>query len=368
MADDVEFKFGKGLISGYLSAFLGVLSLMGVLCFLFPQVLTAEEVRAAYSTDVVRWILFGSLVVAYFMGIISFVLNRSKKLAIIGIVSSLIATILGGSGIEVTAYNSTPYSFGLDWFALSLIFSMIIFIPIERSFALHKEQKILRKEWRTDLAYFFVSHLLIQFIMLFVTTFVEDWFGWLAIAGVQESIRSMPIWLQILVAVFTADLCQYTCHRFHHKIPKLWRFHSVHHSAEHMDWLAGSRTHLIEIIVTRSLVMLPLYALGFEQTALNAYITIVGIQAVAIHANVGVNLSWLRYIIVTPQFHHWHHAKDHDYMDANYAVHLPLIDMMFGTFRCPKGEWPKEYGIVSGKPPKGIWKQFLHPLKKRKKK
>ncbi len=368
MSDEVDLQFGKGLISGYLSAIMGVLSLMGVLCFYYPEVFTSQEIRAAYSVDFVRGTLFVCLVIAYFMGVISFVLNRSKKLAVIGIVTSLVATLAGGSAVEVKVYESTPYSFGLDWFALSLIFSMLIFIPIERSFALHKEQKILRKGWRTDLAYFFVSHLLIQFILLFVTTFTEDWFGWTALAPVQNGIRSMPIWLQFIVATFAADLCQYTCHRFHHKIPMLWRFHAVHHSAEHMDWLAGSRTHLIEILVTRSIVMLPLYALGFEMAALNAYITLVGVQAVAIHANVGINFGWLRYIIATPQFHHWHHAKNHKYMDANYAVHLPVIDMILGTYRCPKDEWPEEYGIVSGKPPEGIWKQFWFPLKPRKKK
>lgn len=368
MSDEIKLEFGKGLISGYISALLGILSLMGVICFYYPSMLTSEQFRAVYSTDVVRWILFFSLIIAYFMGVISFVLNRSKKLALVGILTAFVATLAGGSAVEVKPYESTPYSFGLDWFALGLIFSMLIFIPIEKSFALNKEQKILRKGWRTDLAYFFVSHLLIQFIMLFVTYFSETLFGWAAIPLVWDTVRAMPIWLQFIVATFMADLSQYTCHRFHHKVRFLWRFHAVHHSAEHMDWLAGSRTHLVEIMMTRALVMLPLYLLGFEQAALNAYITLVGVQAVAIHANLGINFGWLRYIIATPQFHHWHHAKDHRYMDANYAVHLPVIDMIFGTYRCPKGEWPEEYGIVSGKPPEGFWGQLVFPFKKRKKK
>ncbi|WP_143183743.1 sterol desaturase family protein [Rubritalea squalenifaciens] len=120
--------------------------------------------------------------------------------------------------------------------------------------------------------------------------------------------------------------------------------------------------------MTRALVMLPLYLLGFEQAALNAYITLVGVQAVAIHANLGINFGWLRYIIATPKFYHWHHAKDHRYMDANYAVHLPVIDMIFGTYRCPKGEWPEEYGNMSGKPPEGFWKQLVFPYKRKCKK
>ena len=50
------------------------------------------------------------------------------------------------------------------------------------------------------------------------------------------------------------------------------------------------------------------------------------------------------------------------------AVHLPLIDMMFGTHRCPKGKWPDEYGIVSGEPTPSFWKQLLHPFRRPKRK
>ena len=168
------------------------------------------------------------------------------------------------------------------------------------------------------------------------------------------------------MAVVIADLSQYTTHRFHHKVNFLWKFHSVHHSSETMDWLAGSRTHLVEVFVTRGLVMIPLYVAGFDDAAMNAYITLVGVQAVMIHANLGIDFGFLRYVLATPQFHHWHHSKDKEYMDANYAVHLPVIDMIFGTYKCPKGEWPKAYGIVYGKPPADFFGQFLHPFKKKK--
>lgn len=360
--------FGQGLISGYLSALLGSLSLAGVFCFYFPEILTSEEFRKSYSIAFVRWMLFGTLIVSYFTGVISFVLNKSKKLALVGILTSLAATLMGGSRVEVGSFQSTPYSFGLDWFALSLIFSMVIFIPIEKSFALRKDQSVLRSEWRTDLAYFFVSHLLIQFIFLFTNVFSEGLFSWTRALPIQGWVTSTPIWVQFILATFVADLFQYVTHRFHHKVMFLWRFHAIHHSAETMDWLAGSRTHFVEIFVTRGLVMVPLYVCGFDPAALNAYIILVGFQAVLIHANLGINFGFLRYIIATPQFHHWHHAKDHEYMDANYAVHLPVIDMMFGTFKCPRGKWPEEYGIVYGKPPKGMFKQFLHPFVRKKKK
>ncbi|MGB0582003.1 MAG: sterol desaturase family protein [Limisphaerales bacterium] len=363
-AEDVELKFGKGIISGSVSALLGMLSLCGVLCFLFPEQLTSQEFRKAYSEDFARTLLFWCLVTAYFLGIISYVLNQSKTLAWFGIGTAFLASLLGGSRIELQPIDGTPYSFGLDWFAISFVFSMIIFVPIEKAFALNKELKVLRKGWRIDLAYFFVSHLLIQFIFLWTNSFAPTVFGWAAITKFQTAVQSMPIWLQFIAATFVADLFQYWTHRLHHLHGSLWRFHSVHHSSESMDWLAGSRTHLVEVFVTRGLVMVPIYLCGFSEAALNAYVILVGVQAVAIHANVSWNFGFLRYVIATPQFHHWHHAKDSEYCDANYAVHLPVIDMIFGTFKCPHGKWPKEYGVVSGGPPTSFWGQLLHPFRR----
>ncbi|MEO0414281.1 MAG: sterol desaturase family protein, partial [Verrucomicrobiota bacterium] len=272
---------------------------------------------------------------------------------------------LGGSRIEVSPFESTPYSFGLDWFAISFLFSMLIFIPIEKAFALHKDQKVMRDGWRVDLMYFFVSHLLIQFIFLWANLFAEMGFSWAATERFQGWVQSLPVIIQFIMAIVVADLCQYWTHRLHHKIGHLWKFHSIHHSSHSMDWLAGSRTHLGEVFMTRAIVMVPLYICGFSEPALNAYVVLVGVQAVAIHANLGINFGWLGYLLVTPQFHHWHHSKDAEYRDANYAVHLPVIDMIFGTYKCPKNEWPEEYGIVSGEPPKDFLGQLLHPFRKK---
>ena len=152
--EDVALRFGAGEISGYVSALLGLLSLCGVLCFRFPALLTSEQFRAAYSEDFARTLLFWALVVAYFAGVVSFVLNQRKRLAYFGMGAALLASLIGGSRVAIQPFESTPYSFGLDWFAISFVFSMLIFIPIEKAFALHREQKILRKGWRLDLVYF----------------------------------------------------------------------------------------------------------------------------------------------------------------------------------------------------------------------
>ncbi|WP_039792327.1 sterol desaturase family protein, partial [Pseudomonas agarici] len=186
---------------------------------------------------------------------------------------------------------------------------------------------------------------------------------WAVSTDLQETVQSLPIAVQFLLAVLVADLGQYWLHRLYHVVPWLWRFHAVHHSSTAMDWLAGSRVHFVEVLLTRTGVLVPLMLLGFAPQALNAYVILVGIQAVLAHANVRINGGWLDYVLVLPRYHHWHHARHPDYIYKNYAIHLPLVDMLFGTFKLPAKEWPSRYGVF-GKPlPDGILRQHVYPFK-----
>ena len=105
-----------------------------------------------------------------------------------------------------------------------------------------------------------------------------------------------------------ADLAEYTVHRLFHRVPWLWRFHAVHHSSLAMDWLAGSRLHLVDAVVTRALSYVPIYILGFSETAMFVYVVWVVIQATFIHANVRWKFRPIRWLLATPAFHHWHHS------------------------------------------------------------
>src|SRR5690606_34003723 len=167
-----------------------------------------------------------------------------------------------------------------------------------------------------------------------------------------------------VLAVFVADAAQALVHRSYHRIMTLWRFHAVHHSSRELDWLAGSRIHTAETVLTRSVMLFPILVLGFEQAAVNAYIILVGLQAVVAHANIGVRFGWLEYLIVLPRYHHWHHARHKDYVDRNYAIHLPLVDMLMGTFKLPRdGSWPEEYGVMRLETvPNGFVAQHLMPF------
>jgi lathosterol oxidase len=271
---------------------------------------------------------------------------------------------LGGSDVRFDTIEQTPYSLGLDWFILSLLFTAMVFVPLEHGLG-RKPLSPLRPGWRTDLAYFFASHVLVQFILILITastTWIDGLASWPAL---EARIRALPLWAQLPLAVFVADLTQALVHRSYHRMPWLWRFHAVHHSSREIDWLAGSRLHLLEIVTTRALVLLPLVLLGFSTQAVNAYVILVGLQAVFAHANLGLRFGWLEQVIVLPRYHHWHHARHPDYLDANYAIHLPLVDRLLGTCRMPEDDaWPDEYGVMElDRVPRGFVAQHLMPFR-----
>ena len=166
----------------------------------------------------------------------------------------------------------------------------------------------------------------------------------------------------MILILLVADLVQYWTHRAYHEVPVLWRLHAVHHSAKSMDWLAGSRQHILELILTRTLILAPIYVLGFDKSVIDAYIIIVGFQAVFNHANVSVRLGPLRYVIVTPNFHHWHHSQDKSALDRNYAAHFAFLDYLFGTAVSSDQEWPERYGVLGDYVPNGFVKQQAFPF------
>jgi lathosterol oxidase len=129
-----------------------------------------------------------------------------------------------------------------------------------------------------------------------------------------------------------------------------------------MDWLAGSRLHLVDAIATRAVGFVPLFVLGFAPRVLSAYLLLVSFQAVFIHANVRWRLRWLGWLVATPCFHHWHHAAEPEAVDKNFAVHLPLIDRLFGTYYQPD-RFPERYGIAGDPVPPDFLHQVAWPFR-----
>jgi sterol desaturase/sphingolipid hydroxylase (fatty acid hydroxylase superfamily) len=360
---DPEFRFGEGTISGVLSATLGTLGFGAVLCLLYPQWLTSADMRAVYPMGLVRALIQFVLAAAFALGALNAILNRRPRSAgMAGMLLSVVATLLGGSEASVEESLDESTYLGLDWFVLNLFLLALVFVPLERIFARRPEQRIFRPGWKTDLSHFFVSHLMVQVSVLLTMAPAALFFHWALGSRLQTWVAAQPIALQFVEALVLADLFAYVSHRLFHAVPWLWRFHAIHHSCEYLDWLASSRLHIVDIVATRAVAFVPLYVMGFSPVALYGYLMFASIQGIAIHSNLRFNFGPLRYALVTPQFHHWHHTSQPEWVDRNFAIHLPLIDWLFGTYHLPNGVWPERYGIEGNPVPDGWLRQLMHPF------
>lgn len=354
---------GKGLITGVIALSLAILCFLGVLAFHFPEYLTTPQLRKSYNVDVLRQVMFWAMVVAGALSLINVISGRARWLALAAFVLIGLTLALGGHKVPVNDFaDDTPY-IGLDWFILDLLGSTLIFICIEKLFALRKDQPVFRPEWQTDFHHFIVNHMIVGFVLLATNLLVHKLFGWAANDGIRGWVQNLNFFVAVLLIVLVADLVQYWTHRAYHEVPLMWRLHAVHHSVKSMDWLAGSRQHILELIITRTLVLAPIYVLGFSKEVIDTYIVIVGFQAVFNHANVSVRLGPLRYVIVTPNFHHWHHSQDFDAIDKNYAAHFAFLDHLFGTAVQSNRAWPDHYGVVGDYVPNGFLKQLAFPFR-----
>jgi lathosterol oxidase len=364
--DEAPSGLGTGWTSGVASVFLAGVALLAVVVLWFPGALSTALFRPLYPLPLLRTLIGVTIGVAFGAGMLSLWLRRRKVLGLTGCGLSLLAALLGGGGAErAQGAGESPITFGLDWFLLNLFLLALLFVPLERLFPRWPEQGTFRPGWTTDTLHFLVSHAFVQglsyLILLPATTLAGLWQP----EGLQAAVRAQPGFLQFLEVLLVADLAQYAVHRAFHVVPILWRFHAVHHSSQDLDWLAGSRLHLVDAVATRGLVLVPLVLLGFGPGPLHAYLVFVSFHAVFIHANLRFGFGVLERLIVTPRFHHWHHAAAEEARDKNFAVHLPLLDRIFGTAHLPRGEWPVLYGTL-GEAVAADWAgQLVHPFRAR---
>lgn len=364
MAISKRLKVGEGIISGYISIFLATLALLGVLCFYFPEKLTTPEFREIYTKESMEALMTIVVIASFFFAALSLILSKKIKWALIGSGIAGLAIVFGALSVQGRDVAKSSWHFGLDWMLLDLLLMTLIFIPIELFFPKNKEQTKFHEEWRTDLVYFIISHLFIQFFGIITQKPAIIFFGWIGLDKLHTWVQSLPFALALFLAFFTTDLFQYWAHRIFHNHVYLWRFHSVHHSTQNMDWLAGSRTHFVDIFFTRAMTFIPLYVLGFSSMVFNVYIIFIAIHAVLIHANTRINFGFIKYIFTTPQYHHWHHCEDPKHYGHNFASIFPFIDMMFGTYYLPGKTWPEGTGVHESQYPKGFIKQSVYPFTK----
>jgi sterol desaturase/sphingolipid hydroxylase (fatty acid hydroxylase superfamily) len=246
------------------------------------------------------------------------------------------------------------FSCGISFFLLCLVF-----VPLEKAFPAKRGQRFFRPAWLTDLCFFLGQYLLWTALVFWFLGHFGNWLNEHMPSRFRATVAAQPWWLQAIQVVLLSDLFVYWGHRLQHRVGWLWRFHSIHHSAEHLDWLAAHREHPIDTVYTVGLINLPVFLLGFPLETLTGLIAFRGIWAIYIHSNVRLPIGPLRMLVGAPELHHWHHDRDRD--AGNYANISPLMDLLFGTYRCPDHE-PESFGIKEAIP-RSYLGQLLHPFR-----
>lgn len=359
-----ERPFGSGWLSGAMALLAAVAGFLVVLLRWFPETFSYPEIAFIQNSGYVTFFLRFTLLAGYTLSLLSLILSARKSLGWMALALSVIASLMATTQPQYASDGPQAFYFGLDYFIINVLVVGFLFVPLERFFPARGEQTVFRTEWQEDMFYYLVSSMLVQvlgFITLAPSNFVNNSFG---LHDARVFIGTMPFVLQVVVIMLATDLVQYWVHRAFHTFPVLWRFHAIHHSTKKMDWLAGARMHFVEIAVLRSLTAVPMFTLGFDPAAIQAYLLVVYFYSSFIHANIGWRFGFVERFLVTPRFHHWHHGSDREAIDINYASHFPIYDWLFGTHHLPEERWPDNYGVVGDNVPRGYWRQFLHPFMK----
>jgi sterol desaturase/sphingolipid hydroxylase (fatty acid hydroxylase superfamily) len=225
---------------------------------------------------------------------------------------------------------------------IALVALVAIFVPLERLFAL-RHQRVLRRCWRADLVYFLVNGYFAMAGSVVVVVVLGIALRAIVPGTVHHAILSQPGALQFAEAFLLSEISEYAAHRSMHTVPWLWRFHKVHHSVEDMDWLASARLHPVDRAITNGAAILPIFVLGFSNATVGVFALFAALHAMVVHANVRFTFGPLRYVIATPQYHHWHHAEE--IVNKNFSTKLPVVDWVFRSLHVPARQWPASYGM-----------------------
>jgi len=228
-----------------------------------------------------------------------------------------------------------------------IILAAFIFIILERIFPYTKGQKILREGFFDDFAMYTIAQNYILSILIFgvIINFIDNSTG----LSRLKIFSDVPVWAQLIFFVVTHDLYIYWMHRWMHKNKWLWRIHEAHHSPKKVDWLSGSRSHPLEILLNQTIEFAPIVLLGSPVEVIAYKGLISAVWGMYIHSNLDIKSGWLQKIINGPEMHRWHHSTGKG-RNRNFATKLAFWDWIFGTAFLPETK-VDEYGLKTFFPP-----------------
>ena len=237
------------------------------------------------------------------------------------------------------------------------------------SVALFSPSIIWSKSAKTDYKLFFINHCFIMIITPFMLTkigaaaFFYYLFTKVFMDGTGILNGSSLIVMSITYTLFLFmldDFSRYCVHAALHRIPFLWAFHKVHHTAQTLTPFTVFRTHPVEavlffirgVFVQAFTVAVFVFLFGDEIDLLTIY----GVQLFLFVFNIsGANLrhshcpirygGFLETFLISPAQHQIHHSTSDEHKDKNYGSVLAIWDLLFGTLYKSKKNMILKFGL-----------------------
>jgi len=152
-----------------------------------------------------------------------------------------------------------------------------------------------------------------------------------------------------LITALAYDYGRFLSHYVQHRVPVLWEFHKVHHSAEVLTPISSFRAHpidqmiefLFRLIATSvvSGVFAHFYPSGIEELTILNYSALTFLFYLAAHlrhSHIPVGYGRLSHLFVSPVMHQLHHSAAREHFDKNFGFIFSLWDKMAGTLLIPE--------------------------------
>ena len=239
-----------------------------------------------------------------------------------------------------------------------IISSALLIVILERLFPYNKDQRFLREGFFNDIALYTIAQSYILGILIFtyIIAFIDNSTG----LSRLRLFADIPVWAQLIFFTITHDIYIYWMHRWQHRNKWLWRIHEAHHSPKKVDWLSGSRSHAIEILINQTVEFLPIVLLGSPPEVIAYKGVISAVWGMYIHSNINVYTGSLQKFINGPEMHRWHHSTGKG-RNRNFATKLAVWDWVFNTAYLP-AEKVDEYGLKTHFPVNFVM-QFLYAFR-----
>ena len=252
----------------------------------------------------------------------------------------------------------------LPWLAvMGAVFSVLsLFTPCNPGAPWWRKKNLV-----TDFAYWIFVPVFTRYLRIWLTVMGTLLFFHItdgqAIADFYDHghgpLSTLPLWVQGALYLVVGDFIMYGSHRMFHR-GFLWKYHAVHHAEKQVEWISAARFHPVNLMLGAVAVDVAALLSGISPEIFIVLGPFNTIYSVFVHANLNWRLGWLKYVLVSPVFHRWHHASA--VQGVNFASTFPVWDLMFGTFYLPEGVLPEGYGIDDQKMPAGLVPQLLYPL------